>query len=63
MNVILKTARAIYSPCRIISSNDQQIIVTYFAGMKRDPETKRMVEDHKINTIPRSDIISLQERT
>lgn len=60
--VILRTVDAIYSPCKVVSMSGDNVTVTYFAGMKKDRETGRYREDHKVETISRKKILSLQER-
>ena len=63
MNYIVRTKSAIYSPCQMVSQSSDGITVTYFAGMKKDKRTGEMVEDHKVDTISRNEVVSLQKRT
>ena len=60
---IVQIRNAIYSPCRIVLLHTESVVVTYFKGMKKDRKTGKMVEDHRVDTIPRSEIVSLQKRT
>lgn len=67
--VVLKTASAIYSPCTIVSmggsnkvEKSSSITITFFAGMKRDQKGK-LYADHRTETIPNKEIVSISERT
>lgn len=60
--VILRTVDAIYSPCKVVAMSDDNVTVTYFAGMKKDRKTGKYYEDRPVETIARKKILSLQER-
>ncbi len=74
--IVLETGTAIYSPCKVIRQDQSMvrnkdtgemeahlnsITVSYMAGMKRNPKTKRMEEDWRQETILRKDITKLQK--
>lgn len=60
--VVIRTNDAIYSTCKIIAINDNNVTVTYFAGMKKDRITKKYCRNHQIETISRKKIVSMSER-
>ena len=60
--VVLRTKDAIYSTCKIIAMSDENVTVTYFAGMKKDRETGEYYEDRPVETIPRKKIVRMSER-
>lgn len=60
--IILRTTDAIYSTCKIISMSDDNITITYIAGIKKDRKTGKSYEDRQVETIPRKKIISISER-
>lgn len=60
--IVLRTKDAIYSTCKIIAMSDENVTVTYFAGMKKNRETGKYYEDRPVETIPRKKIIRMSER-
>jgi hypothetical protein len=60
--VILRTRNAIYSPCEVALLHRNSVAVKYLAGMKKDRKTGKMVEDRRVETISRNDIVSMSER-
>lgn len=59
---IVRTRNAIYSPCQIVLLHENSVAVEYLAGMKKDSKTGKMVEDRRVDTIPRNQIVSMSER-
>ena len=60
--VILRTKKAIYSPCKITKMSKVDVTVTFFKGMTWDKEAQKHVEEHAVETIPRKEIVSISER-
>lgn len=60
--VVLRTKEAVFSPCKVITLNEENITVTYFAGTKRDRETGEFGEVHRVETIPIKKVTYLSER-
>lgn len=60
---VIDTGSAIYEPCTILEMSAESVRIVYVKGMVRDDVTGQMVPDKKIETIPRSKIISMSERT
>ncbi len=60
--VVLRTRDAIYSTYEIVAMSDENVTVTYFAGMKKDRETGEYHEDRPVETIPRKKIVRMSER-
>lgn len=61
--VELRTKDAIYSTCKIVAISDENVTITYFAGMKKDRQTGKMHEVRPVEIIPRKKIISMSERS
>lgn len=59
---VIKTDEAVYSPCRVISINKDNVTVTFFAGFKKDKKTGKIYEDRPVETISRKKILSMSER-
>jgi len=58
----LRTKDAIYSPCQIVALSDNNITVTYYAGVKKNRQTGEMHESRPVEVIPRKKIVSMSER-
>jgi hypothetical protein len=60
--VVLKTDEAIFCPCEVVFLSRDNIVVTYFEGMKKDRRTGKVQGSYKTATIPFKKIIKLEER-
>ena len=60
--IVLQTTDAIYSTCRVVAISDENVTVTYYAGTKKDRQTREMHEVRPVEVIPRKKIISMSER-
>lgn len=60
--IVLRTKEAIYSTCEIVAISDENVTVTYFAGVKKDRQTGKMHEVRPVEIIPRKKIVSMSER-
>jgi len=60
--VVLQTKKAIFSTCEIVDRTKTTISVRYFAGMKRDSETKEYYESRPVEMILLKEIIHISER-
>ncbi len=55
---ILRTKKAIYKPCKVVKIGDRNLVITFFAGTKKDRKTGEFYEDRPIETIPFKDVVS-----
>jgi hypothetical protein len=60
--VVLMTDEALFSPCEVVSLSRDNIVVTYFEGMKKDRKTGKVQGSYKTATIPFKKIVKLEER-
>lgn len=60
--VVIHTKDAIYSPCQVVSINDRNVVVQYYAGMKKNRSTGEFFEDCPMETIPLQKIFYMSER-
>jgi hypothetical protein len=59
---VLRTKESIYCPCQIVMTNENNVVVTYLAGYKKDKSTGEIRPNHKIDTISRKEIVSISKR-
>lgn len=60
--LILTTEDAIFSPCEVLKVGGTSLTITYFAGSKKNRQTKKFSEVRPIVTIPFKNIVKISER-
>lgn len=58
-NAILRTKKAIYSPCEILSISSKAVTVRFCKEVEWDAQSQKMVSNWATETIDRSKMVSL----